>query len=51
MKKALIGKDEEGVKYKYPNRSCKQCRRFPCFEGIEICKSDFAKYGCSQYLE
>lgn len=51
MKCLRINKDSEGVKYKYIDRSCQQCKRFPCFEGIEICKSDFAKYGCKQYLE
>jgi hypothetical protein len=51
MNRVRIDKDSEGVKYKYLDRSCKQCKRFPCFEGIEICKSDFAKYGCRQYKE
>ena len=50
MKLTRIDKDSEGVKYKYLDRSCRQCKRCPCFEGIEICKCDFAKYGCRQYL-
>lgn len=49
MKKVRIDRDTEGVRYKYLDRSCKQCIRYPCFEGIEVCKSDFAKYGCKDY--
>lgn len=44
-------KDEFGVKLKYPNRSCKTCKKYPCFEGITKCVSDFAKYGCIFYSE
>lgn len=44
-------RDNYGVKLKYPDRTCKQCRKYPCFEGIEICSSDFAKYGCFYYSE
>lgn len=45
MKKVI--KDEYGVKLKYPNRECKTCAKYPCFEGIDKCKSVFAKYGCT----
>lgn len=41
--------DPFNVKYKYPNRSCKDCGKYPCFKGIQICVSDFAKYGCIYY--
>lgn len=47
----IINKDKYGVKIKYPDRSCKTCRRYPCFEGIKLCRSDFAKYGCKLWLE
>lgn len=42
-------KDKYGVKLKYPTRSCKECGKYPCFEGIKKCKSDMAKYGCLLY--
>ena len=41
--------DPFGIKYKFPTRSCKECRKYPCFQGIERCISDFAKYGCIYY--
>lgn len=44
-------KDKFGVKLKYPERTCKTCRRYPCFAGINKCVSDFAKYGCTLYVE
>jgi hypothetical protein len=49
MKHTRLDRDSEGVHYKYLDRSCKQCIRYPCFEGIDKCKSDFAKYGCKDY--
>lgn len=44
-------RDKFGVKLKYPKRSCKNCRKYPCFVGIDKCKSDFAQYGCIFYSE
>lgn len=44
-------RDKFGTKLKYPNRTCKDCKEFPCFTGIENCKCDFAKYGCINYFE
>ena len=44
-----IKKDKFGVKLKFPNRTCKQCQRYPCFTGIELCRSDFSTYGCIYY--
>lgn len=44
-------KDEYGTKLKFPKRSCKECKKYPCFAGIELCKSDFAKYGCKIWIE
>lgn len=49
MKKPRVKKDEYGVKYKYPDRTCKECKKYPCFTGITLCRSDFAKYGCIYY--
>lgn len=42
-----IGKG--GIKYKYPTRSCRKCKKYPCFDGIEKCSCDFAKYGCTLF--
>lgn len=44
-------KDKYGVRLKYPNRTCRKCKKYPCFAGIKYCRSDFAKYGCINYLE
>lgn len=41
--------DSEGIKYKQPNRTCKECEKYPCFEGIENMSCDFAKYGCREW--
>lgn len=35
--------------WKFPMRTCTNCELYPCFNGIENCKSDFAKYGCVKY--
>ena len=42
-------KDSQGITYKHPERTCKECLKYPCFEGIENMICDFAKYGCQQY--
>ena len=44
-----IEKDKFGVKLKFPNRKCVNCKRYPCFPEIEKCSSDFAAYGCTYY--
>lgn len=38
-------------KQKYPERSCKDCTKYPCFEGIFICRSNFAALGCTYYKD
>ena len=43
-------KDKYGTKIKYPNRTCQECAKYPCFEGIEKCRSNFAKYGCKIWM-
>lgn len=45
------GKDQIGVKLKFPNRKCKLCKKYPCFKGIEKCVSNFAACGCTYYKE
>lgn len=44
-----FGKDRDGVKYQYPERTCIECRKYPCFRGIEKRQCDYAKYGCINY--
>jgi len=41
--------DKYRVRLKFPERTCKQCIRYPCFQGIENCRCDFAKYGCKSF--
>lgn len=50
MRKILNDRDKDGVIYKYPNRTCKECKKYPCFRGIENSVCDFAKYGCIEYV-
>lgn len=48
----MENKDRWGILYKYPERTCKKCRRYPCFLGqAEVCKCDYAKYGCINYMD
>lgn len=51
MKPLQLQRDKFGVKLKYLDRTCKTCRKYPCFSGIENCVCDFAKYGCTYYSE
>jgi len=51
MSKSTLPKDSQGIIYKFPNRTCKDCVRYPCFEGIENMSCDFAKYGCRKYTD
>lgn len=46
-----VERDKYGVKLKYPDRECKKCTRYPCFIGIDKCRSNFAAYGCFYYKE
>lgn len=47
----MMVKDEYGTILKYPDRNCKECKRYPCFPEITKCRSNFAAYGCLQYKE
>lgn len=42
-------KDRWGAILKFPERSCKECSKFPCLADLSKCKCDFAKYGCLDY--
>ena len=44
-----VTKDKFGVKLKFPDRTCKSCKKYPCFKGMDKCVSDFSKYGCIYY--
>lgn len=44
-------KDKEGIIYKHPERTCKNCSKYPCFRGMELFTCDMAKYGCREYKE
>ena len=45
----MNARDPDGIKYKKPERTCKNCILYPCFRGIENCSCDMAKYGCKLY--
>ena len=49
-KKLKFDRDKNGIKYKFPERSCLECSKYPYFTGIDKCVCDFAKYGCTQYV-
>ena len=42
-------KDKDGFHYKYPERSCKRCMKYPCLEKMEILQCNFAAYGCKMF--
>lgn len=44
-------KDPDGVIYKYPDRTCKDCCKYPCMKNMDIFDSNFAKYGCTKYQD
>lgn len=49
--KALF-RDPDGVLYKFPNRTCKDCTEYPCMKDMDTTfVSDFAKYGCTKYKD
>lgn len=43
-------KDKNNIIYKYPERSCLQCKKRPCFKGFDFINVDFAKYGCLNFV-
>jgi hypothetical protein len=51
LKKQNLDKITDGMKDKFLDRSCLTCKKYPCFQGIENCFCDLAKYGCIQYKE
>ena len=51
INKMRVEKDKFGVKLKFPDKECKSCKKYPCFQGMERCSSNFAAYGCIYYRE
>ena len=51
MPSKITYSDGEGYIYRFPERSCKRCVKYPCLENMENYKSDFAKYGCIYYQD
>lgn len=45
----LMFKDRDGFYYKYPERDCKRCKKYPCISNMENLLSNFAKYGCVNF--
>lgn len=35
----------------FVDRTCKECANYPCFKGIDRCRSDFAKSGCKEWQQ
>lgn len=48
-KKKLELEAEHNKYWKFPERSCTQCKKYRCFLGQENAVADFAKYGCINY--
>lgn len=44
-------RDKDNVKLKYPERTCKECKRYPCRNGLDNLRADLSKYGCSLYSD
>ena len=42
-------KDTDGKKFKFPDRDCKNCKRYKCLVNMDMLKCNFAKYGCRNY--
>lgn len=46
-----VVKDKWGVKLQHPERKCQDCKKFPCFVGIENTSCLMAAYGCKYYKD
>lgn len=42
-------RDVNGVYYKFPSRTCKDCLKYPCLDGMDKLLCDLAAYGCKHY--
>lgn len=45
----LIFKDKNGFHYKFPERSCKRCLKYPCVSNMGNLQGNFAAYGCKMF--
>lgn len=46
---SVMFKDPDGFHYKHPERSCRNCSKYPCVENMENLKGNFAAYGCLNF--
>ena len=42
-------RDANGVYYIFPDRTCKDCLKYPCLDGMDKLLCDLAAYGCKHY--
>lgn len=42
-------RDVNGVYYKFPDRTCKDCLKYPCLDSMDKLLCDLAAYGCKHY--
>ena len=42
-------RDANGVYYKFPDRTCKDCLKYPCLDAMDKLLCDLAAYGCKHY--
>ena len=51
MASKITYNDGSGYTYRFPERSCKTCIKYPCIKDMQNYKSDFAKFGCINYSD
>ena len=44
MNYVKVERDKYGIVLKYPQRTCKKCKLYPCFPEIKKCYSDFIAF-------
>lgn len=45
----VMFKDADGFRYKHPERTCKNCKNYPCLENLDKLNCNFAAYGCKMF--
>ena len=43
--------DGSGYTYRFPERSCLTCTKYPCLKNMDSYRSNFAKCGCINYAD
>ena len=51
MASKITYNDGSDYTYRFPERSCKTCIKYPCIKDMQNYKSDFAKCGCINYAD